>query len=197
MDVDENDMLYTNVFISQPELKTEVSAQSNEEFKQYYKKELENIEERKLKDNLDKISIKNIRLNEDTDENNLLNTNIFNKDGNGGVSVKSMDIGRRKKEIISYVSIDSRDRNKVTYEKPNYFKMFLGKTFYNVKSIKLASIEFPNTNAVINANNHDIYWINKEDIDTDTINAVTKKYPVYNVQLRTGSYITTTLQREI
>ena len=39
MDIDENDLLYSNVFIPQPELNTEVLPGSNDEFKKFYKKE--------------------------------------------------------------------------------------------------------------------------------------------------------------
>ena len=118
----------------------------------------------------------------------------------GALSLGSNTTGnfkRRIKEVITYISVDSRDRNKSLYSKASYFKIFLGKTFYNVKSIKLSSMEFPNTNAVINTTNHAIYWTNQEDITLNKINAITQTYPEYYVQLRTGSYISSSLQTEI
>ena len=205
MDVDENDLLYSNVFIPQPELDAEVSSGSNDEFKKFYKKEQSINEEKRLRDSLDRMSVRSMYLSEDNDDSNLMATNKFIKAGEP--SIKSMGgksfggetqaLKRTTKEIITYVSIDSRDRSKIIYEKPSFFKIFLGKTFYNVKSIKLASMEFPNTNAVINTLNHHIYWRNKEDITLDIINAITKKYSEYSVQLRIGSYISTSLQAEI
>ena len=205
MDVDENDLLYSNVFIPQPELDAEVSSGSNDEFKKFYKKEQSINEEKRLRDSLDRMSVRSMYLSEDNDDINLMATNKFIKAGEP--SIKSMGgksfggetqaLKRTTKEIITYVSIDSRDRDKIIYEKPSFFKIFLGKTFYNVKSIKLASMEFPNTNAVINTLNHHIYWRNKEDITLDIINAITKKYSEYSVQLRIGSYISTSLQAEI
>jgi len=58
-------------------------------------------------------------------------------------------------------------------------------------------MEFPNTNAVINSNNNKIYWRNKEDIDIDKTNEITKEYPIYDTTLRIGSYVATSLQTEI
>jgi len=192
--MDENDLLSTNQFIKTPELSSEVPPQFNDEFKNYYRTELEKSENEKLKQSLDRISIRSLQLDEENDGSSLLNTNKFTT---ATESTKSMDIKRGTREIKTYVSIDSRDRTKAIYSKPNYFKIFLGKTFYNVRSIRLSSIEFPNTNAVINTNNNKIYWRNQEDIDEHIIDDVTGTYPVYDVDLRIGSYLATTLQTEI
>jgi len=195
MDFDENDLLYSNSFISEPDLTNEIQDDFNNEFKTYYKNEQQLSEKKKLKESIDRLSIRSIRLDEDTDEQSIINTNRF---GVGASSIKSTQNQQRKtKEILTYVSIDSRDRDKLLYKKPSYFKIFLGKTFYNVKSIRLSSVEFPNTNAVINTTNHHIYWRNQEDITNDTLNAITKEYPEYLVQLRTGSYVSASLQSEI
>ena len=199
MDVDENDLLFSNQYVPYPELEKEVSSQSNEEFKKFYEKEQSLQEEKTISENLEKISIKNFRLDDETDDQNLLNTNKFelqNTISNTNTNTNEK-LNRKIKEVITYVSVDSRDRNKVLYPKASYFKIFLGKTFYNVKNIKLASVEFPNTNAVINSNNNKIYWRNKEDIDIDKINNITKEYPTYDTTLRIGSYVATSLQTEI
>jgi len=199
MDIDENDLLATNTFVPIPELKGEVSSENSYEFKRYYEKERSLNEERRLRDSIDRMSIRSINLTEENDDSNLTNTNVFSKKIGSG-SIKSggnVEQKRRTKEILTYVSIDSRDRDKVLYEKPSDFKIFLGKSFYNIKSIRLASIEFPNTNAVINTSNHAIYWTNQEDITLNKINAITETYPEYYVQLRTGSYISTSLQIEM
>ena len=101
----------------------------------------------------------------------------------------------RKKKTV--VSIDSRDRDILLYPYPNHFKIFLGKTFYNVQSVELQSIEFPNTNAVVNSRNNKLYWINHEDIQLDIIDTITQTYPIYTTTLRTGSYIASKLQNEL
>ena len=192
--MDENDLLATNQFIKEPELDKEIPDEFNEEFRKYYKSEVEKNEEQKIKENVDRMSIRSIHLDEDTDANSLLNTNLFQKDKS---SILSHEVKRTKKEIKTFVSIDSRDRNYVSFPKPNFFKIFLGRTFYNVKTIKLASVEFPNTNAVINSSNNKIYWRNQQDIDEDIIDNITGTYPVYDLSLRIGSYIATSLQSEI
>jgi hypothetical protein len=100
-------------------------------------------------------------------------------------------------EQVETVTIDSRDRNTILFPSPNHFVISLGKSFVNINKIELLSIEFPNTNAVINSNNNLIYWINQEDIIRDIVDPVTKTYPVYSATLRVGSYIASILQTEI
>ena len=202
MEGDENDLLFTNTFLQSPELQSEVLSEKSNEFRKYYERERSINEDRRLRDSIERMSIRSVHLEEDTDDTNMMNTNFFVK--NSATSMKSIpgsinqaSSGRRTRDVITYVSIDSRDRDKITYVKPSNFKIFLGKSFYNVKSIRLSSVEFPNTNAVINANNHNIYWTNKEDITENKINAITNTYPEYSVQLRIGSYISTSLQNEM
>jgi hypothetical protein len=197
MDIDENDLLFSNEYIPYPEIEKEVSSESNEEFKKFYEKEQSLQEEKNIRENLERISIKNFSLDDETDD--IINTNKFelqNLDTNNNSNTTG-NFKRRIKEVITYISVDSRDRKKSLYSKASYFKIFLGKTFYNVKSIKLSSMEFPNTNAVINSNNNKIYWRNKEDIDIDKTNEITKEYPIYDTTLRIGSYVATSLQTEI
>ena len=193
MEIDANDILYTNKFVKLPETK-EVPSEFNEEFRKYYKEEIEKTKRESIKEKSESLSIKDLYLDEDADGNNLMNTNKFN---NNADTTKTEEIRRYKREVKTYINIDSRDRDKVIYTKPNEFKVYLGKTFNNVKNIKLASIEFPNTNAVINSSNNKIYWINQEDITDDRIDNLTGTYPVYEVSLRIGSYVINTLQSEI
>lgn len=203
---DENDLLSTNKFISTP--KTEdTPPELNEEYKKFYRTSIAASSSGTSRTSLEEV----------TDPNNVMNTNKFvvqpsynhaqsihsarsnlSRHSNISNASDAKDIIQRfKKEVKTYVSVDSRDRNKVLYPKPSNFKIFLGKTFYNVKTIRLASIEFPNTNAVINSTNNIIAWRNYEDIVDDIIDTVTKTYPVYSVELRIGSYISTTLSNEI
>jgi len=191
MDLDENDILFTNKFIRQPNVQDEIEDLSSE-FRRFYKKEQEKQDERILRESLERSSLRSIILDEETDSNNLLNTNKFDNN-----IQETMNIQRTKREIKTYVSVDSRDRDKLLYLKPNNFKIFLGRTFYNVKTIRLASIEFPNTNAVINANNNKIYWTNQEDIDEDIVDNIIKDYPVYEIEVPTGSYVAPRLQSQI
>jgi len=197
MDIDENDILYTNTFVSNQE-STEVPTEYNNEFKKYYENEREKLEETRLRESIERMSIRSMHLDDDNDAGSIMHTNRFTADAKSilaeGTERKT---DRYKKEIKTYVSVDSRDRPKDIFSKPNFFKIFLGKTFTNVKTIRLVSIEFPNTNAVINSTNNRIYWRNQEDIDDDIIDPITQTHPVYNVELRIGSYIVTSLQTEI
>lgn len=191
MDIDPNDLLSTNVYIQKPDLNPEISVDSNEEFRKYYEKEIQKKAESKII-----ASINKIELNEEDDDNNIINTNTFNQ---GESSSTKKNESRFIRETKTLVSIDSRDRIKTLYPKPNHFKIFLGRTFTNVKKIEMVSLEFPNTDAVINSGNNRIYWRNMEDIDLDytvTTNGVID-YPVYSVELRSGSYTSATLQSEI
>lgn len=198
MDIDANDLLTTNTFIKTPDLTTNVPTDANEQFKRYYEKQIEASTNKKI------LKAASLDVDETTDQMNLLSTNQF-----GGPSqFNNTKATRKLTEVKTFVSIDSRDRTKLIFPKPNHFKIFLGKTFYNVRTIRLVSIEFPNTNAVINSNNNIISWRNLEDIESDfTITATlaannstetgTIGYPIYRNTLRIGSYIATTLQGEI
>jgi hypothetical protein len=176
MDIDENDLLSTNTFIRNPNLQNEISEDVNEEYVNFFRERQTSLEEQE-------------------DDSLLSNTNRFNPDNtslNSKIN-KRIDF----KEVISTISIDSRDRNMIEYPKPNHFDIFLGKTFNFIKQIKLTSVEFPNTNAVINSSNNRLYWIDKEDIDRDIIDSITGYYPIYNVELRIGSYLSDSLGREM
>lgn len=95
---------------------------------------------------------------------------------------------------VSVVNVDSRDRDRTIYPKPNEFEVFLGRTFFNIYSIKLVSIEFPNTDDIIkdspaSVKNNVIAWSNEEDKDIG--------YPEYSVDIRSGTYSAVTLQSEL
>lgn len=192
MDGDENDLLSTNKYIKEPDVDS-IIKDDVEDFKSFYKQEFNKMKESSLRESLEKMSLKSVNYEEETDANSIMNTNKFVKDSGNSVTEGQ----RYQREVVTYVSIDSRDRDKILFPKPSHFKIFLGKTFYNVKSIRLAKLEFPNTDAVINSSNNKIYWRNLEDIDDDIIDTITQTYPVYSSELRIGTYISTTLQNEI
>ena len=173
MDIDPNDLLSTNVFINEPLLDGEIPDEFNEEFKKYYKTEQEKNQRKVIDKKLDirNDMMNNISINEETDGNNLLNTNKFQQ---GNEEVIDKQVNRVKKDIKTLISVDSRDRDKAKYPLASNFEIFLGRTYYNVREVRLASIEFPNTNAVINSTNNLIYWRNKEDIDLDIIDNITQ-----------------------
>lgn len=193
--LDENDVLFTNQFIPEPNISDNIDQSLNNEFKKYYETERDNISEKRIKKSVEQISFQSLNLSDDTDENNLLHTNKLET---SSININETgSIKRFTKEVKTYVSVDSRDRNKLVYNHAHEFKIFLGKTFYNVTSVKLSSMEFPNTSAVINNTNNKIYWRNQQDIDENIINNFTQDYPIYEVTLRNGSYIASSLASEI
>ena len=188
MDIDPVDLLNTNQFIKTPELEKNIQLKKETEFKKFYEIESDKQNDTKILQSLDNF------IDESQDPSNLLTTNIV--DFSKG---KNYNGSRTTREITTLVSVDSRDRDNLLYPKPNNFKIFLNKTFLNVKSIRLSSLEFPNTNAVINSVNRNLFWRNQEDINLDftLTNNNQLTYPVYTNQLRIGNYIASSLQTEI
>lgn len=192
MDQDQNDLLSSNIYIPTPEYPIK-SEKENEEFKKYYEKTKEQEDENYIINKTQQqLTLKNKLINPTLDENNTIAK--FNSNSN----TNSSSIKRYQRERRTLINVDSRDRNKKLYLEANKFKIFLG-NYYNVKQIKLVSMEFPNTNAVINNNNNKIYWRNKEDINLDytlTSNGILQN-PTYTFSSRIGSYTASSLQTEI
>ena len=77
------------------------------------------------------------------------------------------------------------------YPNPNFYKISLKKTYYNIKKIKIISSEFPNTEKVIksqptNVKNNSLYWQILQDGDT-----------IYSIDIDDGSYTMDTLITEL
>ena len=185
--MDNNDLLYTNSFIKDPE-RNEVDDTDAVNFRRWYenRRKEQNVEElnRRLREN------ESVDVDEIDDIHDLTGTNPFNKKANNLVPKNFGTQRRIKKDRRTVVSIDSRNRNKEIFPRVNKFSAFLGKTFKNVKSIKLMTTEFPNTEGVIKSGvNNKVYWRNEEDIDLN--------YPVYSIEVRPGSYTATSLTTEL
>lgn len=177
---DSNGVYTSNAYLRLPQLE---DSQYNRDFEEYYKKYLE--ESRR------KAVIKNI------ENHSKITTDAYDP-YDTIPPMLDIELPKRRFDLVkTYVNVDSRDRNKITYPKPNNFKIFLGRTYNNVTEIRLSSVEFPNTNAVINSTNNMIFWRNQEDIEQDIIDNITKTYPVYASNLRIGSYISMSIQNEI
>jgi len=92
-------------------------------------------------------------------------------------------------ERRNLIYIDSRDRDKLIYTEPNYYKIPLKKAYANVVAIKLKSTEFTNTQQLIRSTpaslkNNVISWKILADGDATT----------YSIALTPGNYSATTLQ---
>lgn len=93
----------------------------------------------------------------------------------------------RKRKIY----LDTMFRDVKKYPDASDIKLSWGKTFTNVVSMKLNSMEFSNVSKVVTTKSNKLYWINKEDEDLD------KPYPVYSADISPGSYTFTSIQTEI
>lgn len=101
---------------------------------------------------------------------------------------KKKDFKRFVIEKRHLLYIDSRDRDKLIYTEPNYYKIPLKRQYTNVVAIKLKSTEFTNTQQLVRSTpaslkNNVVSWEIKDDIDT-----------IYSVALTSGNYNATTLQ---
>lgn len=176
MDFDENNIFYKNTYIQKPNINKVVATEDEAGFAKYY---LENVKGDKQKTiTTQKQQIQNETTQKQRDE----------------AIVKEEFI---EKQIQNIISIDSRDRDKTIYPNANYFKNIFGQHYTNVKSVRLASIEFPNTSHVVNNSNNRIYWRNVEDIEHNILDPITGQYPIYHIELTPGSYNLTTLQNSI
>lgn len=187
--MDAEDLLFTNTYINNPNLLETIDSKRNAEFRKFIEESNERDRVEKLERILKDVEIEDI----DNDYNDIYNSNKFSKE----IIEPLVNVKRYKREVVTYINIDSRDRQKLIYPNASHFKISLGRTYYNIKSIKLAKMEFPNTNAVINRTNNMVYWRNLNDILEDKYDTVTKNYPIYNIDIRIGSYDSSSLQTEL
>jgi len=66
---------------------------------------------------------------------------------------------RYRKHIISYINIDSRQRDVRKYPNPGSYNIFLNKEFRYLQSIRLESVEFREAPTPINSSNNCFIWI--------------------------------------
>lgn len=196
MEINENDILYKNEYVTRPSLDEKFSTKEEIEFKKYYlenktKNQNENLKNtntnvQKLNDNVF-IPITDPTTNQITEYSKQSQVQDSFLDQQNII----------EKQITKLVSIDSRDRDKTIYPNANFFDANIGQNFTNVKSVKLISVEFPNTSSVINETNNKIYWRNLQDIENNILDPITGEYPVYSVSITPGSYSLVSLQNAI
>lgn len=172
-----NNRLFTNKFIQNLD-SSDISSSQKEQFRRYHE---ERIKEQTKKQFLEiskippKVSNKGKDIVASTDVYSNLtkfaaNTGNMSNEVFPGANSNSQFSSRQvlKFEKKTIVSLDTRNRDPIKYPEQNDFKAFLGKTFFNVKSIELVSTEFPNTDQVIKdtpleLQNNLITWQNEED----------------------------------
>jgi hypothetical protein len=205
MDRNESEPLYNHTYIYTPEYNVNDTELDTEEYRNYYKNKIEQEKRERVQEQLD-LRASGV-LYQDTDDNFLDNTNQYKTNDSLSLFSVGSDVNAQSKRNVkserytknktTIVSIDSKSRDKGTYPNANDFEIELPRTFTNIKSMRLAQTEFPNTDAVINTRNRKIYWRNQEDIDLDKIDTVTGTYPIYSIDIRIGSYTAVSLQTEL
>lgn len=153
-DIDnDDDLLFTNNFVSSVS-RHDTTQNQKGDFRRYYEDKQKKMKNKKIIELVDEEDV----------YDGFTNVNFHNK--SEVVNKKSSNV--IKTEITSVISIDSINRNINRYREANSFKIDLGKSFYNVKSVKLISSSIPNTDQVIKETplpirNNLISWQNLED----------------------------------
>jgi hypothetical protein len=65
---------------------------------------------------------------------------------------------RYRKQIVSYLNVDSKRRNMTNYPNPGNYRIFLNKEFRNLYSIRLENIIFREPPSPINSSNNCLVW---------------------------------------
>ena len=87
---------------------------------------------------------------------NGLDTSYINQQTQSDV-INDIQVDDYHKDKITFVSIDSKDRDKNDV-KPNNYNVKLNDTFDNIESIKLEQIQLPYTETPVNVKNNKIRW---------------------------------------
>lgn len=73
-------------------------------------------------------------------------------------SINDLTKFRYRKQVISYINIDSRRRDVIEYPNPGNYRIFLNKEFRNLYSIRLESLIFRESPTPINSTNNCLIW---------------------------------------
>jgi len=111
---------------------------------------------------------------------------IFNNE-----RVQAQEKQQIKRERITVVNIDSRDRDTTIYPYANSFEILLERSFQNIKRVSLLTTEFPNTDQTVKSTptslkNNKVYWINQSNVEQE-----------YSIDLTSGNYTGSTLTDEV
>ena len=155
---DPQDLLYTNQFLSTNILSDKQLVQETE----YYDR-FKNYIDNGITDETDKYINENeyetspININKTLDKpwpvtNNKNHYPLFDS------YIRDISTNRYKKEIITKVNIDSRNRNISKYLNPNSFSIPFSKIFNNIQKFVINDIIFPNISQSITNINNNLAW---------------------------------------
>ena len=155
---DPQDLLYTNQFISTNILsEEEITNEINyyDRFKKYVDNNTKSDTEKYIDDNLYESSDINI------DKTLYKKWPIGNKKNHYPLFdsyINDISVNRYKKEILTKITIDSRNRDLTKYQTPNDFILDLPKVFNNIKKIEINDIIFPNVIQSVNNYSNNLAW---------------------------------------
>ena len=170
-DMESEDLLSTNVFISSTST-DDIGDLQKDQFRKYYENKQRSTQVKKIID----------KVNTDYDFFANAPTSNFSKNS---VVINKTNANVIKTEKLSIIDIDTRSRNTFLYPEPSHFITELGKTFYNIKQIELVSTAIPNTdqtitNTPIQIRNNRISWQNLEDGELGIYKNITLEANVAN-----------------
>jgi len=202
-------LLYKNKYIPADVFKGSQDTSTQERFKKYYTDRKGETEKQKLEqylenkphvDNLGKIP-QHLLVRPDYQYRKFLNNDLMTSNRVDFETTTDVDHSESKstdyndfryiKPTRTLIHIDSRQRDKSIYPKPDHYKIKLPKAFSNVKRISMRSTEFPNSTQLIRDTplaqaNNNIFW---QDDDDST--------SVHNAVITPGNYEPSSLAAEI
>ena len=155
---DPQDLLYTNKFISTDVLK-ESDLVNETKYYDRFKNYLSNTE----KDETEKYVENDLTESDPVNISKTLNTK-WPTYGNRNhyplfdTYINDVSVNRYKKEIISKVNIDSKNRDPSKYLNPNNFNIPFNKVYNNIKKFIMNDLVFPNTNQSVTNVNNNFSW---------------------------------------
>jgi hypothetical protein len=179
----DTELLFANDFVA--DTFTDVPADQSTSYRQYREKKNQDLQKKKQTDVVKKMNDPTNPLLPAKGPSQLPLNPLAPGPGQVQPARKKMVEVKRK------IFIDSRHRDKNLYPDASDFVISWGRTFTNVKSMRLVSMEFPNVVQAIGQHNNLLYWINQEDAD------LKPPFPLYSSTVSPGSYTLTTLQTEL
>ena len=192
---DPQDLLYTNQFIStetitQKEL--DENTRFNYRYNEYINENTPGETDEYVKQDLNERDLFNLNKISNQKWPIAANRNhypLFDK------HINDISSNRYKKEVVTKINIDSRNRDYSSYLEPNNFKLPLNKEFTSVKKIVINDIIFPNTiNSITNYNNN-LAWqfpaalyLSINNIDNNIIPTPDEFRKIIYSELYYGSY---------
>jgi hypothetical protein len=155
---DPQDLLYTNIFSSTDVLSDKTLLEESKNYNRY-KKYVEDSTKNDYNKYVDDNEYEESQIN--------INKTLYNKWPVNGKKnhyplfdtyISDISTDRYKKEIITKVSIDSKNRNLSKYLNPNKFYLSLNRTFNNIKKVIINDLNFQNINKSILPSNNNLAW---------------------------------------